>query len=330
MSKPIYYVNRYRLPQYNSIEELFTNISREVEKSYPVRWVELPHFGASLLRLLKNLWFVRPQQNVVYHITGDVNYMALSLGRQSILTIHDVQSALQGSFLKRLIITWLWFKWPARRVRYITVISQFSKAELEEIIPKQAHKIKVIYNPVHTQIQTDHQHEFNTRHPHVLLVGTKSNKNLEGSLKALKDCNFKVKLSIIGKLSADQQDLLQKSSLVYKSYQQLSFDEVISCYKQADMLCFPSFYEGFGMPIIEAQAVGRPVLTSDLGAMKEVAGNAACLVDPYSTVSIKKGVKKIMNDKTYREQLIYAGFKNVERFSLTKTVKAYSELYENM
>ena len=286
----------------------------------------MPHLGASPLRLFKNIWSVRRQQDVVYHITGDVNYMALVLGKQSILTIHDVQSTLQGSLVKRFIISWLWFKWPSKRVKYITVISHFSKSELEQIIPKQAHKIKVIHNPVHAQIQPNNKHQFNTKQPHVLLVGTKANKNLEGSLEALKDLN--VKLSILGKLNPYQRDLLLQSGLEYKNYKRLTFNDVIACYQHADMLCFPSFYEGFGMPIIEAQATGRPVLTSEFGAMKEVAGKGACLIDPYSSASIKEGIKKIIGDKVYREKIIEAGFKNVKRFSLAKTAKAYSELYE--
>ena len=328
MNKNISYVNRYKLPQYNSIEELFKNISQNIKKSYKTTWIELPCFGASPISLIKNLLYVKQKKETIYHITGDVHYMALRLGKRCILTIHDYQSALCKSRIKQKIIIWLWFKWPAKRVKYITVISHFSKNELTAVIPKQAYKIKVIYNPVSTQIQPDLNHKFNTKKPNILLIGTKVNKNFEGSINALKDLN--VNLIIIGKLDLKQTKHLKKSGLNYELNQYLNFKEVIECYKKADLLCFPSFYEGFGMPIIEAQAVGRPVVTSNIGAMKEIAQESACLVDPYSTASIREGVLKIIKDKTYREELIIKGQNNIQRFQLDSIAKQYKDLYEKI
>lgn len=322
---PIYYINRHRLPQYHSIEELFGHIHRRITQKFTTRWITLPRPGASPCSLLSNLMAVIPQKHCVYHITGDVNYMALRLGKQSILTIHDVKSALKGPFWKQYIIRQLWFRWPARRVKFITVISEFSKQELAAVIPKQAHKIKVIYNPVPGHLTPDHQKEFNTQRPHVLLMGTKSNKNLEGSLNALK--GMEVKLIIIGKLQMHQHQTLEAYGLRYNNYTQLTYKEVISCYQKADILCFPSFYEGFGMPIIEAQALGKPVITSNLGAMKEVAADSACLVDPYDTLSIKKGVEKVIRNKDYRESLVSQGMENVKRFSFEKITNQYLDLY---
>ena len=84
------------------------------------------------------------------------------------------------------------------------------------------------------------------------------------------------------------------------------------------------------MPIIEAQATGRPVLTSNLGAMKEVAGDAACLVDPFDTDAIRAGLERIMADDSYRAQLIAAGFENVKRFTQERIAAQYAELYHDM
>lgn len=95
-------------------------------------------------------------------------------------------------------------------------------------------------------------------------------------------------------------------------------------------MLFPSTYEGFGLPIIEAQATGRPVLTSKLEPMSSVAGDAACLVDPYSVESIRAGVKKIIENESYRNELIEKGFKNVERFQLKNVTKQYIDLYQEL
>jgi len=213
MSCNVNYISRHRKPSFHSIEEIFGNIRFEMEKHGKVTWTELPFSGASPSVIIKNLLAVQRKKKTIYHITGDVNYMALKLGKTAILTVHDVKSALQGSSIKRLIIKWLWFKLPAMRVKYITVISEFSKRELELIIPRQAHKIKVIHNPYHSSINSDLSHTFNTQQPTILLVGTKSNKNIERAIEAIKD--LKVKLIILGVLKQNQLDLLSKYNMDY-------------------------------------------------------------------------------------------------------------------
>jgi glycosyltransferase involved in cell wall biosynthesis len=328
MSCKVHYISRRRKPNYHSIEELFGDVSDQMKKHCSVEWTELPHSGASPVVLLKNLAAVKPQRNITYHITGDVNYMSLRLGKKTILTIHDVKSALKGSFLKQFIIKWLWFKWPAMKVKYITVISEFSKKELVDLIPRQANKINVIYNPVHTSINPDLPLKFNTNQPTILLVGTKSNKNIERTIEAIKD--LKVKLNIIGMLKQNQIDLLNKHDVDYINQKQLSFDEVIACYKMSDLVCFPSLYEGFGMPIIEAQATGRPVITSNIGTMKEIAGDSACLVDPNCVTSIREGVIKVINDEVYRDQLVKKGLENIQRFKIDVIAEQYAELYKKI
>ena len=95
--------------------------------------------------------------------------------------------------------------------------------------------------------------------------------------------------------------------------------ELVTMYNKAELFLYPSLYEGFGLPIIEAQACGCPVLTSDRTSCPEVAGNAACIVDPYSVEEIKNGILKTLNNSNYKKQLIQKGFKNVKRFSWIKT-----------
>ncbi|MEZ4801904.1 MAG: glycosyltransferase family 1 protein [Gelidibacter sp.] len=318
---------RKRLSQNNSIEELFLGLIPFISKGCGVLISEVPNSGASPIVLIKNIWFARSKKSEINHITGDVHYLVLAFKRNSILTIHDVKSGLQGSFLKKFYIRLFWFWLPAILVKKITVISKFTKNELERIIPFAKNKINIIHNPVNSEFrQTPYQ--FNAEKPQILFIGTKQNKNLEKSFEAIKDLSCKA--MIIGKLTEAQLKLLRTFRIDYESKFNLTFENIIESYKNCDLVCFASFYEGFGMPIIEAQATGRPVITSDFGAMKEVSNDSACLVNPNDVNSIREAILKICNDKAYRDQLVIDGLENVKRFQSDYIAKQYLQLYQEI
>ena len=105
---------------------------------------------------------------------------------------------------------------------------------------------------------------------------------------------------------------------------------MVEKYRNCDVVCFVSTYEGFGMPIVEAQSVGRVVLTSNISSMPEVAGNAACLVDPFSIGEIRRGLDQIINDSVYRDDLVKKGFENCARFDPKQIATQYYDLYKEI
>jgi glycosyltransferase involved in cell wall biosynthesis len=98
----------------------------------------------------------------------------------------------------------------------------------------------------------------------------------------------------------------------------------------SDALVYPSLYEGFGMPILEAFACGVPVITSNCTSMPEVAGDAAILVDPYDEQSIAEAIVKVCNDDTLRQRIIQSGIERNKQFSWTKTAAKTLEVYRKM
>lgn len=327
MKPDITYLKRASAKHYHSIEALFQSIEMLVAQQYVVKQAQVTHLGAAPWQLIKNMWGFKVAPSSIVHITGDVHYMAMASGKQTILTIHDIGSALSGYWLKRLYIKLFWFWLPAWRVRYITVISEFTKNELVQLIPFAKHKIRVIHNPVGNEFNAIH-FTFNNNRPVILCMGTKVNKNLELVMDSV--AGLSCSLHIVGPLTALQISKLENLDIVYNNSVYLTRADIVQTYIDCDVLCFPSTYEGFGMPIIEAQATGRPVLTSNIGAMKEVAGDGACLVDPFDAVSIRAGLERLILNPDYRDQLISKGFDNVKRFSLHHIAKQYMDLYEEL
>lgn len=327
MIRTVTYIKRKSQLKFHSIENLFSTIIDEVSKFHKTELVYTKYAGGSPWIIIKNLMAFKRRRGHISHITGDVHYMALVTSRRAVLTIHDIGSAIRGSLAKRLYIKLFWFWLPALFVKRITVISEFTKKELIKILPFAKQKIIVVSNPVN-QDYVEAPYKFNEEFPTILCIGTKSNKNLEHILEAVS--TLSCQLHIVGELSERQQRNLEILKIDFKNSFNLSQKGIIQAYVDCDFLCFPSLYEGFGMPIIEAQATGRPVLTSNFGAMVEVAKDSACLVDSFNSNAIRVGIQKIIANASYRNQLIEKGFKNIERFQIDTIAEQYINIYKEM
>lgn len=328
MKIKVVYFFRKPFTDYFSIEELFGFIQSALPASVEFRNYALKRPSKGLINRVLSCFEVIPKQGQINHITGDVHFIAFLMRKsRTVLTIHDLEVMRRLSGLSRLVIWLFWFYLPALRVRYITVISEYTRQVLLKEVPIRPEKVVVIHNCVSPSI-TYHPKPFNTHKPVIFHVGTAHNKNLERLIEALQ--GFDIKLLILGHLRDHQKALLQQYQIDYENRFNLPFSEVVELYRQADLVSFVSLYEGFGMPIIEAQATGRPVITSNRTSMPEVAGDGALIIDPEDVEQIRQAVRQVIADEQLRTELIRKGLKNAERFSPTAVAARYTLLYENM
>lgn len=324
----ITYFFRKPQPGIHSIEELFTAIQKALPPDMQITNCFLSKVGVKPHLLLANGREAAANQGLVNHITGDVHYIASFLPKKrTVLTIHDLRPLFRGSLLKRKLIKLIWFTIPAHSVKYITVISKATKSELLKELGVRPEKVRVIPNCVFPQF-TFSPKGFNKEKPLILHLGTKENKNLERLIKALS--GIPCHLRIIGKLSAEQSALLTEHNIDYSNGFNLPSEQVVKEYREADLISFVALYEGFGLPIIEAQSTGRPVITSSVSSMPEVAGDGALLVDPYNVDEIRNGILALIESKYLRDELITKGLENVKRFQPEAVAAQYAALYREI
>jgi glycosyltransferase involved in cell wall biosynthesis len=319
-----------RLPNssiHNSMERVFASI-RSALTGAEVEVNICPFESRGVYKRLYNLVDAALRQGDVNHITGDVHYLALLLRKnRTVLTVHDCGSMLRLRGVRRLLFQWIWLELPVRRCSLVAVISEHTKREVLRYTSCPEEKIRVVSDPVGDEFRPVPR-TFNAGEPRILQMGTAKNKNLDRLTDAL--AGIRCKLDIVGPLSLDARRRLEHSGIDHESAAGLSDEDVAAKYRGADLVVFCSTYEGFGMPIIEAQAVGRPVVASNIEPMLDVAGGAACLVNPYDAGSMRKGILRVIEEPAYREELVRRGFDNVKRFSPEEIGRRYVRLYQEV
>lgn len=319
---------RKPVPHFFSIEKIFDAIALTLPKELNVQKRYLPHHTSSIKKIVLNLLFAKRQQADVYHVTGDVHYAVMALPRsRTILTIHDCIFLYQYSGVKKWFFHKLLLQWPVKHCKVVTTISEQTKRDIVKFSGCNPDKIRVINNPLSAAVYYQPK-PFNSAQPVFLFLGSTPNKNLDRVIEAVKD--IPCVLDIVGIIPEDQEKKLRQYNIQFNQSSRLSEQELAEKYVSCDLLLFPTLFEGFGLPIIEAQQAGRPVLTSARSPMQEVAGGAACLVDPENVDSIRQGIVKIINEQGYREQLVKDGFENTRRFEPQAIAQQYYSLYKEV
>ena len=312
-------------PIFFSIEKVFASLLGGLQKGISVEAQYMPFYNSSISNMARNMAFARKSRADIFHVTGDVHYIVLALpARKTILTIHDSVFIRESKGLKQVFFKWIFLKLPVKKCRFVTTISEKSRNEIVQYTGCDPSKVVVIPNPVNEHIYF-RTREFNTANPTLLFIGSTPNKNLDRIIQAI--AGISCTLEIVCRIPEEQLLLLKNYRINYRQLMNLSESEMADCYAASDIIIFPSLYEGFGLPILEGQKAGRAVLTSNISPMNEVAGEGACLVDPYDIESIRSGIKKIIEDGSYRGHIVRKGFENIDQYDSQKIADQYLKLY---
>ncbi len=316
-------VFRKKTKVFNSIENVFDALSQFLDTEK----IELPYESLGLVLRLKNIRFLSQYNKQRIHITGHDHYLLwFPFAKKVILTIHDIEALKRKRGIKRWIFKKLWFDLPIANAAEVTTISEFTKKELRSLKAYRT-PITVIPNPLTLPLVAAPT-VFNSACPRILHLGTKANKNLRTLLQAIQGINCE--LIVVGRPNKQIENEISSVSFKYRFLSGLSNNQVMHEYIKCDLVSFVSYYEGFGLPIIEAQAAGRPVITSNITSMPEVAGDGALLVNPYSVEEIRTGIINLIRDSELRNSLISKGTENVRRFDPKVIAVQYKKLYEKV
>lgn len=204
-----------------------------------------------------------------------------------------------------------------REIDMVIAVSAATKKDLLEVTQIPAEKIAVIYEAAgdHFKVQSqkaieEFKSKYNLPKDFVLAIGGIGERR---NLKRVKEATKNYHLVIAG-----------------QTVPYLPYEELPLLYASAKVLLYPSLYEGFGLPIVEAMSVGLPVITSNVSSMPEVGGEAAEYVSPESVIDIENKLKIVMGDDKKREKMIKAGFSQAKKFSWDKAAKETAEVYRSL
>ena len=267
---------------------------------------------------------------------------------RSVVTIHDCihlmfPQYLPGKLAHAYARTSMWS--AVRKSDRILTVSEASKRDILRFFDIRADKVVVIYNAIDERFLAPADEErmdlirqrYQLDHPFLLYVGNiKPHKNLERLIDAfgraraggLSDLRLVIIGDEISKYPALRQAVHRHRLDKYVRFLGFQpYDTLAAFYRLARAFVFPSLYEGFGLPPLEAMACGTPVVTSNVSSLPEIAGTAALLVDPYEPASIAEGITRAVSDERVRADLIARGLARARDFSWAQSVAAIHGIY---
>jgi len=282
----------------------------------------------------------------LYHATHYV--LPLATPTRVVVTVHDIIHLLYPQFLPNRIAFFYAQKMMRRslsRADRVITVSENTRSDLMEYFGVDGSGLEVIYNGVDEAFRQKLSEDdldrwlrqLGIRRPYLLFVGNpKPHKNLDRVIQAYARARqlaeFDAPLVCVGDRTAAQFKLRQRAEQLgvgddVRLLGHVAQEALPALYQGATLFLYPTLYEGFGLPVVEAMASGTPVLTSNTSALKEIAGGHAHLVDPLNTERMAKAIARLMTDDDYRAGLGEKGLARSRDFHWRKTAERTREVY---
>jgi glycosyltransferase involved in cell wall biosynthesis len=292
----------------------------------------------NIVNKLNTILELRKQNFDIFHPTYyDPYFLKYLQGKPFVLTVYDMIHEKFREMFRATDKTIQNKKLLIDEASKIIAISESTKNDLIKIYGTDESKIEVVYLGNSMFPKSEIQINFEIPKKYILFVGTRGiYKNFERFIKSISQIlNQNKELFVLcaggGKFTRAETQFLSDLGVIRKVLQYDVNDDILAYfYKNALAFIFPSLYEGFGIPILESFACGCPVICSYTSSLPEIAGEAACYFDPYSELSIRNMVLKVLEDTSLRHNLILKGYERLKKFSWQQTAEQTKKIYESV
>lgn len=291
--------------------------------------------------------FIRNEKADIFHCTE--SYGIPWVGKMKckvVTTVHDLiiytlpkKDGNQSSWNEKMRFYYQ-VRHAIRNSDAVITVSEYSKNEIIKVFPESLNKIKVIYLAPRSDFYMKKSSEVNyilkkytISKPYILLMGgNHPRKNMLRAIRAFLSLNNPdYQLVITGnailEFSENIKQAIEQNKIIFTGY--VSDDDLVALYNKAYMFVYPSLFEGFGLPILEAMSCGVPVITSNVTSMPEVAGDAAILVNPYEEKEIESAMSKLINDSSLIDEYRKKGLERCNKFTIEQMAKRHVEVYQS-
>ena len=316
--------------------------SQEIARRLDVKTVESRRYLSLIEDYQLSRW-LGSQDDIIHLPNQNFARYALLVKNPYIVTVHDLIRFSLG-FAKETITEKILLKLDIRgikRASHIIAVSQTTRKDMITHLKIPDDRISVIYNGLDHSLFKPYKVRLFNR-PYILYVGSeRPRKNLGRLFEAFAVIRKEfpelllVKVGVAGRTREYRQETMRKLDSL-RIDQAVIFVEYVSeldlayYYSSAALLAYPSLYEGFGFPPLEAMACGCPVVTSDTSSLPEVVGEAGIMFNPYDTDSLVEAMRKVLTDSELRDDMVRKGLEQAKKFSWEKAAKETQEVYNKV
>lgn len=322
---------------YTGVENYAKNILEKLKNRYNVNIAKPKTANKYLAHLWIHLILPFKSGNILF-CPANIAPVFVPKSKKLVVTLHDVAFLTYPKSFSTFFRVYYKFIVPIniKRAERIITMSQSSKFEIEKYYPSVKGKVEVI----HLGVDSLFKRLKTQKKKQILYVGSMNErKNFSSVLKAYTMLdNSDYILLMVGNFSSNfaLDDATKKLIESAKSNPNIEFksnvdnDELVKMYNESMIFVFSSFYEGFGLPVLESMACGTPVVCSSTTSLPEVGGDAVVYCDPYSVDDIKQKIKMVLNDEKLENEMIEKGLERVKQFTWEQSAKKHLEVFRGV